>query len=80
MLLPYQNEPVTDFSVPANEVAMLAALEKVKSELGQTYPLVIGGETIYRDDVFASVNPSRPDEAGRSRSQPKPSRRGSTWM
>ena len=62
MLLPYQNEPVTDFSIPANEAAMLAALEKVKSELGQTYPLVIGGETIYRDDVFASVNPSRPDE------------------
>jgi 1-pyrroline-5-carboxylate dehydrogenase len=62
MLPPFQNEPLTDFSVPANEAAFQDALNRVKSGIGQTYPLVIGGETIYLDDVFPSVNPSRPDE------------------
>jgi 1-pyrroline-5-carboxylate dehydrogenase len=62
MLPPFQNEPMTDFSVPANQVAFHAALETVKASLGQTYPLVIGGERITLSDTFASVNPSRPSE------------------
>lgn len=62
MLPPYQNEPLTDFSDAENETAFRAALEMVKIRLGQTYPLVIDGEEILLDDVFPSVNPSRPDE------------------
>src|SRR5690606_19908855 len=62
MLPPFQNEPLTDFSIPDNEAAFQDALNRVKSAIGQTYPLVIGGEAIYLDDVFPSVNPSRPDE------------------
>jgi 1-pyrroline-5-carboxylate dehydrogenase len=62
MLRPYQTEPFTDFSRPENETAFRAALAQVRSELGRTYPLVIGGERIALDDVFASINPSRPDE------------------
>ena len=42
----FRNEPFTDFSKEENAQAMRAALEKVKSELGREYPLVIGGERI----------------------------------
>ena len=62
MLPEFHNEPFTDFSVSEHETAFRAALDKVKSELGRTYPLVIGGEIIEVDDVFPSVNPARPDE------------------
>ena len=62
MLREYHPEPFTDFSVAANQAAFAAALEQVKAELGRTYPLVIGGQHLLLDDVFASVNPSRPDE------------------
>ena len=58
----FQNEPFTDFSLPDNIANFRSALDQVKARLGETYPLIIGGETHYLDDVFASVNPSRPDE------------------
>jgi len=37
---------------------MRAALEKVKSELGREYPLVIGGERINTGDTLDSINPA----------------------
>ena len=62
MLDSYKNEPLTDFSVSANREAFQAALDQVKSEIGRTYPLVIGGERIELDETFPSVNPARPSE------------------
>lgn len=62
MLPPFQNEPLTDFSQPENVKAFAAALERVKAEIGQTYPMVIGGDERRLDDTFASINPSRPWE------------------
>ncbi|MFW5709326.1 MAG: L-glutamate gamma-semialdehyde dehydrogenase [Chloroflexota bacterium] len=62
MLKPYYNEPPTDFTLPEERAAFEAALDKVKQELGRTYPLVIGGERIELDETFASVNPARPAE------------------
>jgi 1-pyrroline-5-carboxylate dehydrogenase len=62
MLPTFKNEPLTDFSVPQNRAAFEAALNQVKSEIGKRYPLVIGGEQIWTDDVIESTNPSRPDE------------------
>ncbi len=62
MLREFQSEPFTDFSRPDHAGAFQAALEQVKAELGRTYPLVIGGERILLDEVFASENPSRPAE------------------
>jgi len=35
---------------------------EVRGRLGETYPLVIGGEEVGTDDVFESVNPAKPDE------------------
>src|SRR5881227_184754 len=59
---PFKNEDFTDFSKPENRQAQMAALEQVKSELGQTHPLVIGGKHVTNDATFASVDPSLPDQ------------------
>ena len=40
----FKNEPLTDFGDPANAAAMEKALDKVASELGGEYDLVIGGK------------------------------------
>ncbi len=62
MLPPFRNEPLTDFSQPAAEAAFRAALERVQSEIGRTYPLVIGGDRRILAQTFPSLNPSRPRE------------------
>jgi len=59
---PYKNEPLTDFTRPANRKAMQTALAKVAKELGREYPLVIGGEEISTPDKLYSYNPARPSE------------------
>src|SRR5947208_2706121 len=59
---PFKNQPFIDFSKEENRKAQIEALEQVKSELGRTYPLVIGGKKITNKDTFASVNPSHPDQ------------------
>ncbi len=63
MSLPdFRNEPFTDFNTPQNAAAMEQALAAVRAQLGQTYPLVIGGERITTEQTIASINPARPDE------------------
>ncbi len=62
MKKPFANEPLTDFSQPANVDAFHTALEKVRVQLGRTYPLIIGGEKIFTEETFASTNPARPAE------------------
>src|SRR5258708_31651827 len=59
---PFENAPFTDFTKEENRRAQLEALEQVKSELGQTYPLIIGGKKITTEATFASANPSQPDQ------------------
>src|SRR2546428_13984212 len=54
----FRNEPLTDFSKEENAVAMRAAIEKVKRELGREYPLVIGGERITTGSTLESINPA----------------------
>ncbi len=58
----FRNEPFTDFTKEENASAMRAALEKVKSELGREYPLIIGGERISTDAKFESINPANRTE------------------
>src|SRR5436189_6081419 len=58
MTTEYRNEPFTDYTKEENAAAMRAALEKVKSELGREYPLVIGGERINTGDTLNSINPA----------------------
>jgi len=54
----FRNEPFTDFSKEENAQAMRVAIEKVKSELGREYPLVIGGERIQTGETLDSINPA----------------------
>ena len=54
----FRNEPLTDFSKEENAQAMRSALEKVKSQLGREYPLVINGERITTDGKLDSFNPA----------------------
>jgi 1-pyrroline-5-carboxylate dehydrogenase len=58
----FKNEPLTDFSKPANRKAMEKALETVKARLGREYPLVIGGEEIKTTEKLHSYNPSNASE------------------
>ncbi len=62
MKRPFTNEPLTDFSQPANVEAFSAALDSVRGRLGPTYPLIIGGEKIFTEQVFTSTNPAKPSE------------------
>ena len=59
---PFKNAPFIDFTRPENRQAQMEALEKVKLELGQTYPSIIGGEKITNEATFTSRNPSQPDQ------------------
>ena len=58
----FRNEPFTDFSRAENADAMRAAIEKVRSELGREYPVVINGEKIALDSKFHSINPAKISE------------------
>jgi len=59
---PFTNEPLTDFSKEELKRTQTEALEQVKSELGRTYPLIIGGKKITSEQTFASINPTQPDQ------------------
>jgi 1-pyrroline-5-carboxylate dehydrogenase len=59
---PYKNEPFTNFSLEENKQSMVAALAKVKTELGRKYPLVIGNEKLFTDEQTISINPGNVDE------------------
>jgi len=59
---PFINQPFFDFSQEEHKRAQTEALAQVKSELGQTYPLIIGGKHIQAAQTFASVNPAQPDQ------------------
>ena len=59
----FRNEPLLDFSRDeAAARAMRAALEKVRSELGREYDLVIGGRRSRTSGKIQSINPARPSQ------------------
>jgi 1-pyrroline-5-carboxylate dehydrogenase len=58
----FANEPFTAFGKPENRKAMEAALTKVRSLLGASNQIVIGGKRMNGDGTFTSTNPSRPSE------------------
>src|SRR5215217_3991677 len=58
----FRNEPFTDYSKPENEQAMIAAIERVRGELGREYPCIINGEKISLPSKFESINPARISE------------------
>jgi 1-pyrroline-5-carboxylate dehydrogenase len=58
----FRNEPYADFTQPETRRGMEVALEKVRSQLGREYDLLIGGERIRTSEKLTSVNPARPSE------------------
>lgn len=61
-LSPFRNEPFLDFSDTTNAETMRRAIETVRGQLGQHYPLIIGGERVETEGRLSSINPARPDE------------------
>jgi RHH-type proline utilization regulon transcriptional repressor/proline dehydrogenase/delta 1-pyrroline-5-carboxylate dehydrogenase len=58
----FQNEPPTDFSREASRAAMRDALALVRTQLGRTYPAVVGGAALPVTKTIDRVNPSRTAE------------------
>ena len=58
----FANEPVADFSKPANREAMERALREVRAQFGREYELLIAGRREKTGDQLKSLNPSRPSE------------------
>jgi len=56
------SEPVYRFVAPKEREGFAKAIEQVRSELGQSYPLIIGGQERETGQVIVSLNPARPDE------------------
>lgn len=59
---PFKNEPVSNFSDRKIIARQKAALEDVRSRLGKTYEIVIGGKKVKTKDLILSYNPSSKDE------------------
>jgi RHH-type transcriptional regulator, proline utilization regulon repressor / proline dehydrogenase / delta 1-pyrroline-5-carboxylate dehydrogenase len=58
----YRNSPLVNFVYKDSQEKMQGALHEVRKRFGEKYPLVIGGEKIWTDQLTPSVNPSAPDE------------------
>ncbi|HJW37369.1 MAG TPA: proline dehydrogenase family protein, partial [Candidatus Udaeobacter sp.] len=58
----YRNSPLVNFAYKDSQEKMQTALREVRKRFGEKYPLVLGGEKVWTDDLTPSVNPSAPDE------------------
>src|SRR5262249_29614955 len=58
----FKNSPLVNFVYKDNQEKMQSALREVRKRFGEKYPLVIGGEKVWTDQLTPSVNPSAPDE------------------
>lgn len=61
-LTPFRNEPIRDFSDPADRASLEAALARAREGLGHRYPLVIDGRRVHGARTIPSVNPAHPDQ------------------
>ena len=62
LIAPFKNEPFDLFDTESAKADMQRALKKVRSEFGQTYPLLINGERVQTEAKLVSTNPSNPEE------------------
>ncbi|MBV8750573.1 MAG: aldehyde dehydrogenase family protein, partial [Candidatus Eremiobacteraeota bacterium] len=61
-IAPFRNEPIRDFSDPADKRSMEDALTRVRATLGKRWPLVIDGRKVEGRRTIASLNPAKPSE------------------
>ncbi|WP_031513686.1 L-glutamate gamma-semialdehyde dehydrogenase [Desulfofalx alkaliphila] len=62
MLKNFTNEPLLNFNDAKVVANFKEALEEAQGQLGQHYPLVIGGESTYTDEKIVSINPSSQEQ------------------
>jgi 1-pyrroline-5-carboxylate dehydrogenase len=62
MLPDFKNEPVLDFTEASNRDAQREALERIHSQLGREYDLIIGAERLKSPETFTSINPASKSE------------------
>ncbi len=66
-LTPYTVEPVRRFTDPTEVESFANAIEHVRGQLGDDYPLLIDGKRRDTDTLIDSINPAHPNElVGRS--------------
>ena len=58
----YRNSALVNFAYKDSQEKMQVALREVRKRFGEKYPLVIGSEKVWTDQLTPSVNPSAPDE------------------
>ena len=58
----FRNAPLVSFIYKDNQEKMQSALREVRKRLGEKYPLYIGGEMVWTDNLTPSVNPAEPNE------------------
>jgi RHH-type proline utilization regulon transcriptional repressor/proline dehydrogenase/delta 1-pyrroline-5-carboxylate dehydrogenase len=58
----YVNAPLVSFIYKDSQDKMQSALREVRKRFGEKYPLVVGGEKVWTDELTPSVNPSAPNE------------------
>src|SRR5438094_516619 len=58
----YRNSPLVNFVYKDSQDKMCSALREERNRFGEKYPLVIGGEKVWTDQLTPSVNPRAPDE------------------
>jgi 1-pyrroline-5-carboxylate dehydrogenase len=58
----FKNEPIKDFSIKSNLEKQKKALQLVRTQLGNTYNLYIGGKEYETENKFNLYNPSDKDE------------------
>ncbi len=56
--VPYKHEPFTNFAIEQEADAFRQALAYVETQLGQAYPIIIGGKRIVTEEKVVSVNPA----------------------
>ena len=61
MLPEFRTEPYGDFGAERRP-AMQRAMRHVAGQFGATYPIVINGEHILREEKLASINPAEPNK------------------
>ena len=59
---PFSNEPPTAWSREENRHKMKSALEKVRQELGKSYPLLVNGKPLWAKETIVSTNPANFNE------------------
>jgi RHH-type proline utilization regulon transcriptional repressor/proline dehydrogenase/delta 1-pyrroline-5-carboxylate dehydrogenase len=58
----YRNSPLVSFIYKDNQDKMQSALREARKRLGEKYPLYIGGEKFWTNNLTPSVNPAEPSE------------------